>query len=197
MAKAIKAGGIGSDAVKAATGKGWDEWFRIIDRAGGRKMDHKQIVAVVSKQKGARPWWQQMITVGYEQARGLRKVGETAKGYQISRSKTVDAPLPALFKAWKDPKARGRWLSLGGAGVPARQKSDSDLVIRRATANKSLRITWPDETNIEVNFYKTPSGKTQVTVQHNKLADAKTAAKMKAYWGKQLEQLAALSPTGK
>ena len=179
MAKANKVGGISSEAVKAATGKGWDEWFGIIDRAGGRKMDHKQIVAVVSKQKGARPWWQQMITVGYEQARGLRKVHETAKGYQIGRSKTLDVPMPALFKAWKDPKTRRRWMG------------DCDLVIRKATANKSLRITWPDgATNVEVNFYKTKGGKSQVTVQHNKLADAKAAAKMKAYWGKQLNRLA-------
>ena len=177
--KPSKAGGIGSDAVKAATGKGWHEWFRIIDRAGGRKMDHKQIVAVVSKQMGARPWWQQMITVGYEQARGLRKVHETTSGYQISRSKTVDVPLAALFKAWKVPASRRRWLG------------DCDLVIRKATANKSLRITWPDgTTNVEVNFYKTKGGKSQVTVQHNKLADAKAAAKMKAYWGKQLNRLA-------
>lgn len=188
MAKAIKAGGIGSEAVKAATGKGWDEWFHIIDRVGGREMDHKQIVAVVGKQKGARPWWQQMITVGYEQARGLRKVHETAKGYQVSRSKTVAAPLPVLFRAWKDPKSRGRWLSV--ASGPRAGRPNGDLVIRKTTANKFLRITWPDgTTNVEVNFYKTPSGKSQVTVQHNKLADAKTAAKMKAYWGKQLERL--------
>jgi uncharacterized protein YndB with AHSA1/START domain len=171
---------IGDDAVKAATGKGWDNWFRIIDRAGGRKMDHKQIVAVVSKQKGSRPWWQQMVTVEYERARGLREVHETTAGYQISRSKTLDVPITNLFKAWKDPKSRSRWLG------------DAALAIRSATTNKYIRITWPDgKTNVEVNFYKTKSGKSQVTVQHNKLADAKSAAKMKTYWGKKLERLTA------
>lgn len=182
MAKAKASAKIGDDAVKAATGKGWDEWFRIIDRAGGRTMNHKQIVAIVSKQKGSRPWWQQMVTVAYEQSRGLRKVHETTSGYQISRSKTVDVPLTTLFKAWKDPKSRGRWLG------------NTALTIRSTTPNKYIRITWPDgKTNVEVNFYKTKSGKSQVTVQHNKLVDAKAAAKMKAFWGKQLEQLAAIS----
>ncbi len=182
MAKTKDSAKIGDDAVKAATGKGWGEWFRILDRAGCRKMDHKQIVAVVSKQKGSRPWWQQMVTVEYERARGLRKVHETTSGYQISRSKTVDVSLTTLFKAWKDPKSRSRWLD------------NSALTIRSATPNKYIRITWPDgKTNVEVNFYKTKSGKSQVTVQHNKLADANAAAKMKAYWGKQLDRLAASS----
>ena len=59
-------------AVQASTGKIWKEWFAILDKAGARKMDHKQIVAYLVKHHKVGPWWQQMVTVIYEQARGLR-----------------------------------------------------------------------------------------------------------------------------
>ena len=42
-----KLNGISSDAVKKATGKTWPQWIKLLDAAGCRTMDHKQIVAVV------------------------------------------------------------------------------------------------------------------------------------------------------
>ncbi|MCJ7519417.1 MAG: DUF4287 domain-containing protein [Anaerolineaceae bacterium] len=32
---------ISSDAVKAKTGKSWDEWFALMDASGFAKMSHK------------------------------------------------------------------------------------------------------------------------------------------------------------
>src|SRR5438445_12519365 len=105
-----KANGIGSDAVRARTGKTWDEWFKILDAAGAAKMSHRQIVAVLSNRYDVGPWWQQMVTVGYEKERGLRRDHQKPDGYEISRSKTIAAPLAELFAAWQDGKRRGRWL---------------------------------------------------------------------------------------
>src|SRR5216117_1433710 len=79
-------------AVVRATGKKWAEWFAILDKAGAKKLTHQQIVAVLAKKHGLAPWWQQMVTVTYEQARGLRKVHERPDGYSISRSKTLPVP---------------------------------------------------------------------------------------------------------
>lgn len=176
-----KVAGIADAAVQARTGKTWKEWFAHLDQAQARQLDHKGIVAILSKQHGVGGWWQQMVAVTYEQARGLREKHQKPEGYQISSSKTIDAPVAKLFAAWHDPKARARWLK------------ESKLVIRRATENKSLRITWVDgKTSLDVNFYPKGDGKSQVTVQHSKLADAKQAEKMKAYWGEQLDRLKAL-----
>jgi hypothetical protein len=169
---------ISADAVNKATGKTWDEWCALLDKAGCKKLTHKQIVAVLSEH-GVGPWWQQMVTVGYEQARGLRVKHETAAGFSISRSKTLPVPIADAFAAWNDKRKRAKWL-------------DADFTIRTAIENRSLRITWSDETNVEVMFYVKGKDKCQVTVQHSKLKDEKHAAKMKAYWGKQMEALAAL-----
>ena len=172
-----KANGISSDAVRARTGKGWDEWFAVLDAAGAKKMTHQQIVALLSERHGVGPWWQQMVTVGYEKERGLRQDHQKPDGYEISRSKTVDVPLAALFAAWRDAKLRARWLK-------------EAVVVRSATANKSMRISLGDgDTRVVVAFYDKGKGKSQVTVQHGKLADAQTAERMKAYWAGMLERL--------
>lgn len=173
--------GISADAVKKATGKTWDEWCAVLDKAGCKKMTHKEIVAVLSEQHGLGPWWQQMVTVGYEQARGLRVKHETTAGFSISRSKTLPVPIADAFAAWNDKRKRLKWLA------------DPDFTIRKATENRSLRITWIDgATDIDVMFYVKGKDKCQVTVQHSRLKNEKQAAKMKAYWGVQMDKIAAL-----
>ena len=69
---------------------------------------------------------------------------------------------------------------------------EDDLAIRTATPNKSLRATWKDgKTSLEIAFVQKAANKSQVVVQHSKLPDAKTAAKMKTYWRTKLDRLRA------
>src|SRR3954447_18706336 len=49
-AKGQKFNGIGSEAVFAKTGKTWPQWFKILDAAGAKKMEHKAIIGVLSEQ---------------------------------------------------------------------------------------------------------------------------------------------------
>ena len=171
---------IGDDAVKAKTGQTWNEWYKILDAAGGQTMNHQQLVARLSRQHGIGPWWRQMIAVTYEQAHGRREKHEKPGGYEISVSRTIHAPLSKAFKAWTDEKARQKWLP-------------SNFRVRKATTNKSLRTTWEDEkTSVAVAFLPKGSGKCQVVAQHAKLPDAKAAAKMKTFWSQALDRLKAL-----
>jgi uncharacterized protein YndB with AHSA1/START domain len=172
--------GISSEAVKAKTGKTWAEWFAILDAAGAKKMSHKEIVAVLGEQQGVGDWWQQMLTVGYEQARGLREKHQKPEGYQVSASKTMAVPVEALFKAWHDARARKKWLA-------------DPITISKATPGKSLRLKWGDgRTSVDVNLYVKGETKSQVTVQHSKLKNAKEAAAMKKFWGEALNALKAI-----
>jgi hypothetical protein len=165
-------------AVKAKTGKNWKDWFTVLDRAGARKMNHQEIVKLVSEKHDVGPWWQQMVTVTYEQARGLREKYQKPAGYQISVSRTVNAPVAKLYKAFANARSRSSWLL------------DDGFVVRKKTTDKSLRVTWNDnKTSLEINFYPKAADKSQVVVQHSKLPDAKSSAKMKTYWGKALDRL--------
>jgi uncharacterized protein YndB with AHSA1/START domain len=173
-----KIAGISSQAVAAKTGKTWEQWITLLDKAGAKKMTHKEIVAYLHTQHGVGDWWQQMVTVGYEQARGRRAKHQTPTGYEASVSKTLAVPLSTLYRAWADEAIRVRWL---------KRKS---LAVRRATPNKSVRLTWAGgQSNVDVQFYARGDAKSQVTVQHNTLASADDVAKMKGFWGKALEKL--------
>ena len=138
-----EAAGISSDAVHAKTGKTWSEWIALLDRGGAADWPHKEIATHLSEQHGCPSWWCQMITVGYEQVKGrLVKNQRCAGDFSTSVSKTIAVPIAVLFASWNDPKKLAKWLPDG-----------VNMTIRRATANKSKRITWIDgATNIEVSF---------------------------------------------
>ncbi len=166
------------EAVKAKTGKTWKEWFAILDKAGARKFSHQEMVKYLNTKQGVGPWWQQMVTVTYEQARGLRAVHQKPKGFEISVSRTIHVPIGRLYHAFANDKARNAWLAEDG------------LAVRKATANKSMRVTWNDvTTSLEINFVAKADDKSQVVVQHSKLPNAKAATTMKTYWGKALDRL--------
>jgi uncharacterized protein YndB with AHSA1/START domain len=168
------------DAVKAKTGKTWKQWFATLDKAGAYKMNHQEIAKYLSTKQGVGPWWQQMVTVTYEQARGLREKHQKPAGYQVSISRIIKTPLAKLFNSVANEKARKAWLPEDG------------LTTRKATPNKSIRITWNDDkSSLEINFYSKGDDKSQVVVQHSKLPDAKASAKMKDYWSKALDRLRA------
>lgn len=172
------------EAVKAKTGKAWAEWFKILDQGGAKKMTHQEIVALLSSRHAVGPWWQQMVTVTYEQARGLRDQHEKPAGYEISVSRTIAAPVSKVYKVWHDEKTRARWLPEPGASATG------PLTIRKATANKSLRLTWTDgKTIVAVAFLAKGTGKSQVVAQHVKLPDTKSAARMKKFWAGALDRL--------
>ena len=45
--KVDKFGGIGSAAVGKATGRKWPEWLALLDKAGARKMPHREIAQLL------------------------------------------------------------------------------------------------------------------------------------------------------
>lgn len=165
------------DAVQTKTGKTWAQWFKILDTAGAKKLTHKEIVAVVKKYDVG-PWWQQMVTVTYEQARGMREKHEKPGGYEISASKTITASAEAIYESWNNAKLRVKWLP------------EKPITIRTARPGKSMRITWVDgKSSLDVNFYEKGKDKCQITVQHGRLPNATEANRVKAYWKERLEKL--------
>ena len=172
-----RSAGISDEAVEKATGKTWGQWGKLLDKDGCKKMPHKEIARIVCEKHGVGPWWSQMVTVGYEQSRGLRKVHETSTGWTSNVSRTINVPVATLFGAWADENARSEWLG------------KKKINIRKATRNKSMRITWPDETNVDVNFYAKGPGKSQIAVEHARLKKESDVVKSKKYWTGAMEKL--------
>ena len=170
---------ISDTALKEKTGKTAAQWFKFLDSIKATEKTHTEIAAYLCQKFGEdKAWYFQMITNGYEIARGLRKKHQKPDGYEISISKVIPASVEQVYNAWTDSKKRSQWLA------------DHHLKIGTATKNKSLRITWVDDkTRLSVEFYAKDANKCQVVVQHQKLASAAQAERMKRYWKEQLEEL--------
>ena len=164
-------------AVAAKTGKTWPEWFALLDTAGASKMPHREIAALLHRKHKVPGWWSQMVTVEYERARGRRAVHQTSGGFEANISRTFDAPVAKLFRAWTDGAARRRWLGV------------AKLTITSSTPGKYVHILCGDGTRVDVGFYAKSKTRCQMSVQHSKLADAKAVIAMKKYWAAALDRL--------
>jgi hypothetical protein len=170
-----------SDAnLRQNTGKGWREWFRILDAWGAKERKHGEIAAHLMKERGVPGWWAQSITVGYERARGLRAKHQTLEGsFQVSTSKTLPVGVGRAFKAFAEAPQRSRWLERGM------------LRVRTSLKNRSVRFDFRDGASRVVAWFE-PKGrsKTSVTIQHEKLPDAGAVEEMRAMWKERLNGLA-------
>jgi uncharacterized protein YndB with AHSA1/START domain len=161
------------EAIRRRTGRGWEEWFDLLDDWGAPERSHRDIARWVAEQQGVDPlaWNAQAVAHSYERARGLRAVGEHADGFRITAQKTVAVPVDRLFDAFLDEALRARWL-------PA-----ADLRVRTASAPRSARFDWGHgDTRVNVTFIAKGETKSTAALQHERLADAQEAERMKAFW---------------
>ena len=166
-------------AIRANTGRGWDEWFALLDNWGGVERPHPEIVRWLVREHGVPGWWAQGVTVGYERARGLRAPGQRRGGlFEVNASKTVAVPVDRLYEAFTDPALRERWLP----GAP--------VEVRSAQPAKSFRASWGDgSTRLVVWFTARGESKSQAALVHERLPDAGTADKLRLFWRERMAVL--------
>ncbi len=170
--------GISDAAIKAKTGCTWERWVRALDRVEAFTWTHREIARHANEKYKIPGWWAQNVAVGYERIKGLRMKGQQRGGaFRASKSRVFPVALSRLYRAFGDRRSRARWLP----GV--------DLVVRTATRDKSMRITWPDQTSVEVGFFGKGASKSQVAVSHNKLPDRAAVDRMKRYWTERFHAL--------
>jgi uncharacterized protein YndB with AHSA1/START domain len=168
------------EEIRRRTGRGWEEWFDLLDEWGAADRTHRETARWVAEQQGVHPlaWNAQAVVGSYERTRGLRDVGEHADGFAISASKTVAVPVDRLYDAFVDESLRARWLP------------DGELRERTATKPKSARFDWGDgASRVHVAFAAKGEDRSTAALQHVRLADARERDRMKAYWR---ERVAAL-----
>ncbi|MGH3014998.1 MAG: DUF4287 domain-containing protein [Gaiellaceae bacterium] len=167
---------IGEVTVRERTGKGWEEWFALLDEAGAAERQHLEIARSLVDEHGLSGWWAQSVTVEYEQARGLREEHERPDGYEVGATKTIAASPDEVWRAWEDETLRERWLP--GAQV----------AVRTATKPKTMRLDWGEGGRLAV-YLDEAGDKTRLAVQHERLPDREAAERWKAFWR---ERVAAL-----
>lgn len=168
-----------SDAnIRERTGRGWEEWFDLLDEWGGPTLTHRELARRVAAHLDIDPlaWNAQAITASYERSRGLREAGQREDGFAISVQRTLPTTVERLYDAVTDPDARSGWLP-------------QPLHERTATRPKSARFDWPDGRSRVHATFEQAGDKSRVTIEHARLADAHEAEQMKAFWRDRLAAL--------
>jgi hypothetical protein len=175
--------GMTDASIRKGTGRGWDDWFRILDAWDATTRSHTEIARYVNGEHGVPGWWSQSVTVGYERARGMRARNERPDGFEVSVSKTVAMTPLEAWRAFVEPSRRSAWLDLG-------------LRIRTGTRTmgRSARFDVPSEgTRMNASFEPKGDDRCVVTVTHVKLAGPEDVAAHRAAWRQRLARLAATS----
>lgn len=194
--------GISDEAVEKATGEPWAHWLEVLDAAEGTDLDHKERVAHLKESGVESPWWQQQLAVGYEQARNLREVGETADtGFQLGAQRTLNIPQSDLWALLTEGEARDIWLGETDSfdTEPGTQFETADGTsgeIRTVSAGERIRLTWqpegrdePTTLQLTVSCPRNDESKTTLRIHHEKLADAAERDAMREHWQSVLDQL--------
>jgi hypothetical protein len=166
-------------AVLQATGRGWDDWFRLLDDRGIDDFSHRDTARWLVSAHHIEGWWAQSVTIGYERARGLRKPHQNAEGFEVSVSKTVPLPVQGLWPFISDGSRRALWVE------------DVDLDERTFTAPRYARFEVPaDASRVLMSIDPKGEAKSTLTITHGRLADGKAVEAQRALWRQRLAILA-------
>lgn len=198
-------GRVTDSAVRAATGQGWAEWLAVLDEAGAADWDHPTIVRHLETHHPAvTSWWRQSVTVGYEQARGKRVLGQTPSGFQVGVRRTLPvgpedawALLTGRPDLWLGPGARIDFEPCTAYEVPPGEGALAATgEVRVVRPGERLRMTWrPDgwdaPATLQLTLTATGAGRTAVNVHLERLPDARAREAMREHWRDRLEEVRA------
>jgi uncharacterized protein YndB with AHSA1/START domain len=159
--------------IRERTGRGWEEWFDLLDDAGGADMSHREMARWLAEREGAHAlaWNVQAVVGSYERSRKGRQVGEHEDGFTVTASKTVAVPIERLYAAFVDADERARWLP------------GAELRERTTIEPRSARFDWGDgPSRIHVALTAKGEAKSTAALTHERLPDGKEAERMKAFW---------------
>lgn len=164
--------------IRERTGRGWEEWFDLLDAEGLAERPHREISRRVAAIMEMDPlaWNVQAVTTSFERARGGKAVGQKDDGFSAFTSRTLSAPVERVFDLVADPQLRSSWL-------------DADLVERSATRPRRVRFDHPDG-RVAVTVDPKGHDRCVLSVEHSRLADAGLADEVKGLWRDRLATLA-------
>jgi hypothetical protein len=164
-----------NETLREATGRGWDEWCRILDAWPGHADGHTAIATYLRDEHGVEGWWAQTITVGYERITGLRLPHQQPDGtFTAGKSRTVKADAAMIREMLLDDQARADLFP----GL--------ETELRSRPTSKVLRIGIGPGT-AQIALDPQDDGRVKITIAHDRLSTAEAVEEWKGYWSDWLE----------
>lgn len=200
-----KIGRISSESVFKGSGKYWDEWIALLEKAGARSWPRREIVAYLKKKHKLKPWWQQGVTHGFEVAIGRRVDGQDAKGrYTVTATKAIAADVKAIWKLFVSERGVRAWLNPlfeveVALGVQFETEDGFFGEFRTLKKERALRMSWIDPnwtgagSYVQFGLVKRPAGKSSILYfSHGQIPDLKTQALLRKRWKQAVKNLSEL-----
>ena len=196
--------GASDDAVRAATGRGWDEWEAFLDARGAREMAHRDIAAMlVAEGHVDGGWWAQMVTVGYEKRTGRRVTGQTKDtGFQVGVRRTMAVAPEEAWRLLTSAEGVRHWLGDGAApawemGARYTAADGAEGAVRVFRPGSHLRVTrqpggWPRASTIQARV-EASGDRSVVSFHEEHLPDADARAARRAHFAAALDALERLA----
>ena len=109
----------------------------------------------------------------------MRAVHETSRGFGVTVSKTLDAPVVGIWPLVREAERRAGWVEPGL------------LRYRSEAAGKRVSFTVEaDRTSVSMHLAPKDDGRTTLTVVHEKLDGAEAVERERARWRERLTRLA-------
>jgi hypothetical protein len=166
---------ISDEAIQKATGKTWDQWYRILAEKRAETMPHKEIAEWLHDEQQVPPWWCQMLTVKFEQVIGRRKPGEVGKGeYSVGVSVTQPLSIDEAMAWWLDKVKSEKDFN----GIRPKEEPR----VSQTPKWRYWRVKLADGSVVYVNITEKASGKASIQVTQEKLADEQAVDYWRQYW---------------
>lgn len=169
--------GMSEAAIRRNTGKGWEEWFALLDAWGAAAESHSAIARHLQETHEIGGWWAQSVTVGWERTRGRRARHQHDDGFAVSVSRTFSESSEHLSTFFADETLRDRWLNPG------------TMTTRTVTPGRSARFDVATGGRLVVYLTAKGPEKTVAALQHEKLPDAAAVEQWRAFWKERLSRL--------
>lgn len=198
-------GRVTSASVVKHTGKNWDQWVQILEKAGARSWSHKEISAFLNKKYETTWWWTHIVATGYEVFIERKVAGRNLKGeYSITVTKTFKCDGKKLWKFVSSPEGIAMWLSpmsqVKLAPKTVYERDDGVYgEIRTMKAPERVRFTWQEgdegkPTVVQLLTVHRKNGTSILCFNHEKLTDGRVKEQLREHWRSVLEQVYSAIP---
>lgn len=200
MGKIAKLARTSNESIEKNTGKSWDYWVTTLKKDGAEGLSHKEIVQLLKTKYKLKPWWQQVVTGGFEIFIGRRNEGENEKGeYSVTVTKTLPVDQKTLWKFITSPEGLAIWLNPMDE-LKLAKGSQFEIVggcfgeVRTFKAPKQIRLRWedpdwPKKTTVQVFVLARPKNKSMFGLTHENLANPRIKERQRVQWKSAIEHL--------
>ena len=186
------------------TGKTLKQWFAAMEKHPDNPLSRRDAINWLYAEMNKNIWWPTTVWVEYERSKGVvNKKDGLGEGYNICVTKTINAPVSAIYELWTKNDLLKKWW---GNRTRATVKNDGTFddgdghtgTYLRVRDDKDLRFNWlssPEShvTQVDVSFADKGKGKTGITLNHQRIQSRDEADGLRRAWSIAFEQLKKLA----